>query len=203
MSGGVSLRGDSHPGSPPWPTLLETITSFRADGADEEADRARILRLAADADPWSRDQPLHVTGSALVVHRPSLGVLLRWHDGLSRWLHVGGHADLGEDRPFAVALREAREETGLHDLVPWPDPDQPRLVQAAVVAVPARGGEPAHEHADLRYVLATEEPERAVAETATTPLRWLSIDDAIDVLGVDNLTPALVRVAEWFRSPSV
>jgi 8-oxo-dGTP pyrophosphatase MutT (NUDIX family) len=41
------------------------------------------------------------------------------------WLQVGGHGDPGEGDPLAIALREAAEETGLSDLVPWPD-DSPR-----------------------------------------------------------------------------
>jgi 8-oxo-dGTP pyrophosphatase MutT (NUDIX family) len=148
---------------------------------------------------------LHVTASALVVD-PSTGrVLLRWHDRLSRWLHVGGHAEPGEDRPFDIARREAQEETGLRDLTAWPEADRPQLIHVVVVAVPASGSEAAHEHADLRYVLATSQPERAEAETAATPLRWLPLDEAIEVAGEDNLVVALRRLKAlpgvWGRPP--
>jgi 8-oxo-dGTP pyrophosphatase MutT (NUDIX family) len=36
-------------------------------------------------------------------------------------LQVGGYGDPGENEPLEIALREAAEETGLSDLVPWPD----------------------------------------------------------------------------------
>ena len=55
------------------------------------------------------------------------------------------------------------EETGLADLAPWPDG---QLRHVAVVGVPAAGAEPAHEHADLRFVLATRAPGAAQAESA-------------------------------------
>jgi 8-oxo-dGTP pyrophosphatase MutT (NUDIX family) len=181
-------------------SLVQALSDFRPDGEVETADVIRVRALAdaaaaGAADPWARDSPLHATCSALVVHPPTGRVLLRWHDRLGRWLHVGGHADPGEDRPYAIAWREAHEETGLDDLVAWPEPDRPQLVQVVVVPVPAVGAEPAHEHADLRYLLATAKPEQAEAETATTPLRWLTIDAALDLVGNDNLAVALHRTA--------
>jgi 8-oxo-dGTP pyrophosphatase MutT (NUDIX family) len=175
-------------------SLAQAVEDFEPHGAVESADVERVRALATMADPWGRHTPLHVTGSALVIHPPTGRVLLRWHDRLGRWLHVGGHADPGEVRPFDIAWREAREETGLDDLVAWPAADRPPLIQVVVVPVPANGGDPAHEHADLRYVLATARPERAEAETETTPLRWLDLDGAIEVVGDDNLAVALHRL---------
>jgi 8-oxo-dGTP pyrophosphatase MutT (NUDIX family) len=164
----------------------------RSDG--EACDILRIRRLAADHDPWGRDSPLHITGSAVVVHPPSGRVLLRWHERMGSWLQVGGHADPGETDPLATARREAREETGLADLVGWPDPRQPRLVHVVVVPVPAGRGEPFHEHADFRYVLATADPEAVTAESADAPLRWLGFAEAAAVVAEDNLSETLSRI---------
>jgi 8-oxo-dGTP pyrophosphatase MutT (NUDIX family) len=121
-------------------------------------------------------------------------VLLRWHQRQQAWLQVGGHADPGESDPFAVALREAREETGLHDLRPWPS-YRPTLVHLVVVPVPAGHGEPAHEHADLRYLLATDHPDDVVAESPRARLRWLTIAEAAHLVSEDNLHTTLDRVA--------
>ena len=134
--------------------------------------------LLADEDPWSRASLRHVTGSALVVHPPTRRVLLRWHPRYEIWNHVGGHADEGERDPYAIALREGMEETGLLDLRPWPRPD-PEAVHVATVPVPASAakGEPDHEHVDVCYLLATDEPEATVEETDAT-LRWLPVDEA-------------------------
>ncbi|MGH9111428.1 MAG: NUDIX hydrolase [Acidimicrobiales bacterium] len=179
------------------PSVLATVLATYSARSDEEArDLERMRALAASADdPWARSSPLHVTGSALVVHPPSRRVLLRWHDRQQGWLQVGGHADPGESDPRAIALREAREETGLTDVAAWPDPAQPQLVHAVIVAVPAARGEPAHEHADLRFVLATSHPDDATPETPEAELRWLSLDEALEAAGEDNLRVTLERVA--------
>ena len=176
--------------------LVAVLESYQPCSSDEATHVERIRRVAAAGQGWSRATPLHATGSALIVHPPTRRVLLRWHDRQQAWLQVGGHGDPGETDPFAIALREATEETGLTDLRAWPAPDDPRLLQVVVVPVPAGKGEPAHEHADLRYLLATSSPETVRAENATAELRWLDLQQALDEVTEDNLRVCLGRAIE-------
>lgn len=176
--------------------LAELLSGYQPRGVVEAADVARTrLLVERTDDPWSRSTPLHVTASALVVHPPTRRVLLRWHQRQRSWLQVGGHADPGETDPLAIALREAGEETGLTDLQPWPDAG---LVHVAVVPVPAMGDEPAHEHADLRFVLATARPDAVVPERPGAPLRWLGVRDARALTSDDNVAETLARVDQLF-----
>jgi 8-oxo-dGTP pyrophosphatase MutT (NUDIX family) len=174
------------------PTPVQALLGrYRPHGEAEAADVGRLRDLASTApDPWLRSLPLHLTASALVVHPGSGRVLLRWHQRQQAWLQVGGHGDPGESDPLAIALREALEETGLPDLEPWPDA---RLRHAAIVGVPASDREPAHQHADLRFVLATQTPEAARAESPDAPLRWLSPSDALQLTTQDNLRETISR----------
>ncbi|WP_426512340.1 NUDIX hydrolase [Dactylosporangium sp. McL0621] len=174
--------------------LNELIAAYRPADADEEADVARVRALlAAGGDVWSRATPLHVTASALVVHPASGRVLLRWHARQEAWLQVGGHGDPGETDPVAVALREGAEETGLADLVPYPDAARAEIVHVVVVPVKAKGDEPAHEHADVRFVLATGTPEAARPEKPDAPLRWLTVAGALELAARSNLRETIVR----------
>jgi 8-oxo-dGTP pyrophosphatase MutT (NUDIX family) len=154
-----------------------------------EADAVSRLRAEATLD---RDSPLHVTGSAFVVHVPTRRVLLRWHTRMQRWLQVGGHFDPDETDPLVVALREAHEETGLDDLRPLTD--HPLLV--VIVPVPARGDEPAHEHADVRYVFVTDRPDAARPESPDAPLRWVTLEDAVDEVDEEDQRVFLRRIIE-------
>jgi 8-oxo-dGTP pyrophosphatase MutT (NUDIX family) len=198
--------------------LNALLTGYQAVGETEAADVERMRRLAVAApDPWSRSQlPLHFTASALVLHPDSRRVLLRWHVRQGRWLGVGGHGDPGESDPLQIALREAREESGLADLVPWPPssmgggplasgapaPDHPRrppsppdgaLRHAVVCYVRPSAAEPEHEHADLRYLFATSHPDAIAAEDEHSPLRWVTFPQARALFGADNLTDTLDR----------
>lgn len=174
--------------------LLADLDAFVPRDDVEVADLARVRRLARSADPTGRATPVHLTASALVLHPPTRRVLLRWHERMGSWLHIGGHIDPGEGHPIEAALREGAEETGLPDLVPWPRADRPELLQVVVVKVPAGRGEPAHEHADLRYVLATGRPDDLVPESPSAALRWVAVDEAPAVVAEDNLREALARV---------
>ncbi len=176
-------------------TRVATLAAYESKNAAEEADLRRIRSLVSTGDPWRRDSALHVTGSALVVHPPSRRVLLRWHARQRAWLQIGGHADPGEVDPLAVAVREGREETGLADLVPWLDAT---LVHAVVVPVPGAAHEPAHEHGDLRYVLATDTPDEATPEKPSAALQGLSFAEAHDVVTEANLRETLARVGRLF-----
>jgi 8-oxo-dGTP pyrophosphatase MutT (NUDIX family) len=98
----------------------------------------------------------HITGSALVIDASQGSVLLHQHKKLQRWLQFGGHADYETD--FAqVALREAQEETGLHDLRFYPDVENPQPIDFDVHSIPASDTRPEHLHLDFRYLLMTNQ----------------------------------------------
>ena len=125
------------------------------------------------------------------MHPPTARVLLRWHQRQQAWLQVGGHGDPGETDPLAIVAREAEEETGLTDLVPWPDAE---IKHVAIVDVPPGKGEPAHEHADVRFFMATATPDAIRAENAQAQLRWLTLPAARDTTSEPNLRETLARI---------
>ena len=168
------------------------LDGYQPITADETADVARIREIAGD--PWRRDTPLHLTASALIVHPSTRRVLLRWHERQQAWLQVGGHGDPGESDPLAIALREGEEESGLTDLSPWPD-SALRHVSIVKVTPSKAKGEPAHEHADLRYFLATAEPDAIRPENPAADLRWLTLEDAVAFIANDSLAETLRRLA--------
>ncbi len=172
--------------------VADLLAEYRPQGPTEVHDVARVRELVATAeDPWLRSIPLHITASALIVHPPTGRVLLRWHQRQQAWLQVGGHGDPGEIDPLEIAVREGQEEAGLSDLAPWPGTG---IVHVVVVPVPANRKEPAHEHADLRFVLTTDQPGAARPEKPTAPVRWLSLAEAYEASSETNVHETLSRV---------
>jgi 8-oxo-dGTP pyrophosphatase MutT (NUDIX family) len=174
------------------PELTTLLDRYRPGSDAETADIRRVRALLESAaDPYRRDLPLHVTASALIVHPGTARVLLRWHQRQQAWLQVGGHGDPGETDPLAIVAREAEEETGLTDLVPWPDGE---IQQVVIVDVPPGKGEPAHQHADVRFFMATATPDAIRAENPQAQLRWLTLPAARDTTSEPNLREALARI---------
>jgi 8-oxo-dGTP pyrophosphatase MutT (NUDIX family) len=147
--------------------LLELLARYRRVFPQESAVVERMAALVeAHADCFERTcRPGHITGSAWILSADRRRALLTHHGKLDRWLQLGGHAD-GEWRVEEVALREAREESGMRafDIVPIDGCLLPLDVDIHVI--PARYDsagrvvEDAHEHHDVRFlfVARAEEP---------------------------------------------
>lgn len=170
--------------------LAAAVEQLRAgDLAHVEAVRADVLAFcAANPDALLRaNEVAHLTGSALVVDPATRRFVVLHHRKLERWLQPGGHAD-GEGDLAEVALREAREETGLEGL---------EVLRPAVdldVHEVAPPGDPVHRHLDLRFVvLATPGASAAPppGNHESRDIRW------VDPHGLARLDPdaSLVRLA--------
>jgi 8-oxo-dGTP pyrophosphatase MutT (NUDIX family) len=161
----------------------------------EGAHLARILAFVArHPRPFDRAIPEgHLTGSALVISASGDLVLLLHHRKLGLWLQPGGHGEAGETSAEAVALREALEETGIRELTLHPT--APRPLDVDVHAIPARPGEPAHEHLDLRYLVVAPDSAVAVHDPAEShAIRWFTWDE-LETMALDpGLRRALKKV---------
>jgi 8-oxo-dGTP pyrophosphatase MutT (NUDIX family) len=170
----------------PVAALAEALRRHVPADEEEARDRERILDFVlGHSDPFDRRiAEGHLTGSAIVVSADGARVLMLHHRKLDRWLQPGGHAQPGERRGEEVALREAREETGIVGLALHPA--APRPLDVDVHDIPARSGEPAHQHLDLRYlVLAPADATLSPQVEELHDLRWAAWG-ALDALGPDR-----------------
>jgi 8-oxo-dGTP pyrophosphatase MutT (NUDIX family) len=154
--------------------VLLRAHALAADGVHELAMVRQIEAFVlAHADCAERTLPVgHLTGSAWIVNAARSQTLLTHHRKLDKWLQLGGHAD-GDLDLAAVALREAREESGLTRI---------RLVDSQLFDVdchiiPARGAERAHVHYDLRFLVEAEEGEPLVMSHESKDLAWVELGE--------------------------
>lgn len=155
--------------------LLELLRAH-VSGAMDAHEQAMTLETIRFVEENSRcaERGLaigHLTGSAWIVDAGRLLTLLTHHRKLEKWLQLGGHAD-GDLDLHAVALREAREESGLTRL---------RSVSPAIFDVdrhwiPARKSEAAHWHYDVRFVFEGDPREPLVVTHESKALAWVQIE---------------------------
>jgi len=159
-----------------WSLLLAELDGHRCADAKEVEDvafvRAFLLRHPGDAHLRTQAEG-HLTGSGFVLDAARERVLLLHHRKLDRWLQPGGHGE-GETAPRLIALREIEEETGLsaRDLIAFPDE---RVLDVDVHFIPARPGEPAHRHLDLRYGFLARVGAEARVSHESRELRWFPL----------------------------
>src|SRR5215470_6105707 len=120
--------------------LLAKLARYLERHPDERIGVDHVIQFVrANPDCFERScVPGHVTGSAWILSADRRAFLLAHHAKLDRWLQCGGHSD-GDPDTAAVALREAREESGLEKL----EFAQREIFDVDVHVFPARGSEPA------------------------------------------------------------
>lgn len=118
----------------------------------------------------------HITGSAWIVSPDHRSVLLHHHAKLDKWLQLGGHSD-GDPDPFRVALREAREESGMATFREPSGEAVPTPLDVDVHRIPERGVDPAHLHLDVRYLLVAAPGQGLVRTEESKDLRWIPVGE--------------------------
>jgi 8-oxo-dGTP pyrophosphatase MutT (NUDIX family) len=148
----------------------------------------RFLRTPAAVFDRSNKEG-HFTGSTWLVSPDGKRVLLSHHRKLNLWVQLGGHAD-GDTCLPRVALREAEEESGLHDLRVDSD-----IFDLDRHRIPARGDEPTHWHYDVCYVARASGDEKFVVSGESHALAWR---DVVELASDPRMEPSLRRMArKW------
>jgi len=101
--------------------LLRQLDSYIPFNEQEEKDRILIMNwIRNNDDAFLRSNTAaHMTASAWVMNASHTRVLMAYHNIYHSWTWLGGHAD-GEVDLQAVALREAKEESGITAIRPVP-----------------------------------------------------------------------------------
>ena len=98
----------------------EEIAAYVPQNQQEFGDKEMMLeylRRFPDNILTRQNKIAHFTASGFVVNSDATKVLMAHHNLYKVWAWTGGHAD-GEADLLSVALREAREETGISHIRP-------------------------------------------------------------------------------------
>ena len=173
--------------------LLTKLAAY-VPSTDRDARCCERIAVFVRTHPDCFDRSLqigHVTGSGWLLDPKGERVLLTRHRKLGKWLQLGGHAD-GHPDVLEVALREAREESGIPDIVPVSE----GIFDLDVHRIPARDAEPEHEHYDIRFLLrVTGDPTFQVSDESIE-LAWFSQSD-LPTLETDE--SVLRMYHKWLR----
>jgi len=168
----------------------DVIAKQPVDDRERQSLRAFVEAFDQLGEPFAQESnSIHVTGSALVVG--PRGVVLLKHKRLGFWLQPGGHIDPGES-PWAAALREAREETGLevHFVGPLDDEGVPELLHVDV-----HPGGRGHTHLDVRYLLDGGDADPDPPEGESQEIGWYDWEAAVEQAdpGLEGILRCLQR----------
>ncbi len=161
--------------------IITELRAYRPRNEQEAADRDEIIRqIERCPDIFTREnRNAHMTASAWIVNRERTKVLMVYHNIYDSWSWVGGHAD-GETDLLSVALREAKEETGLTCVTPVSE--QIYSVEILTVDGHVKRGNyvSSHLHMNVTYLLEADENEPLRGKPDENKgVSWFTPEDAI------------------------
>ena len=161
--------------------LTEQIRAYQPVNEQEERDKEVILHmLETQDDIFTRENRLaHMTASAWIVNPEKTKVLMAYHNIYHSWSWLGGHAD-GEQDLLKVALKEAKEESGICHVTPVSD----QIYSLEVLTVDGhvkRGAYvSSHLHLNVTYLLEAQETEKLhIKADENSNVGWFLLEDAI------------------------
>jgi len=173
--------------------LLRQHATRALDAHEAEMTADTIRFVEAHTDCFHRSQLSgHLTGSAWIVDPARTRTLLTHHRKLDKWLQLGGHAD-GDSDLRAVALREAREESGLTRLRLVAD--EPFDVDRHLI--PERKGVPAHFHYDLRFVIEADPAEPPAISDESHDLAWVELGRVTQLNSEESMARMVRKTRAW------
>jgi 8-oxo-dGTP pyrophosphatase MutT (NUDIX family) len=178
---------------------LEDYEPFDETEAAMVSRLQRFLSQARGENPFARDligeapKVGHVTGSAWVINQSGTSTLVVHHAKLGRWVQPGGHCD-GESDVLNVALREAREETGLNVAA-----TSPAIFDVDAHLIPEYWNTPDHWHYDVRFLLQADDKSTPVASAESRAVRWVSLEEAARLNPDASIARMIAKTKQRFR----
>lgn len=136
----------------------------------------------------------HITASSMIFDETRTSVLMIYHNIYHSWSWTGGHAD-GENNLLETAIREAKEETGIHIVSPID------TALAAVDILPVWGHMKkgkyvsSHLHLNFSYLLeAKREQKIQIKEDENSQVDWILIKEIKQRVSEPDMLPVYEKL---------
>ena len=164
-------------------SLKENLEEFEPYNEQEEVDKKIILDYINNFDDTLTRQNKygHFTSSAFVLNKERTKILMVYHKIYNSWAWPGGHSD-GDSNHLNVAMKEAKEETGIKNVIPI----FKNIYSIEIISV--NGHEKSekyissHVHLNVTYLLEADENEKIhIKEDENSGVKWVPIDNVLDL----------------------
>lgn len=179
--------------------LYEDLKDYQPKNEQEETDRKAMLAFIEKNDDCLCRENLvgHFTSSAIVVNETIDKVLFAHHNIYNSWAWVGGHND-GDDDALFVAIKEAKEETGIKNVIPLAK-DIAGIDNIYVMSHMKKGkyvGD--HIHFNITYILVTSEEEELVINAdENSGVKWFGFNEVLDMVNEERMKPVYKKLIDY------
>jgi len=163
--------------------IIEDIKKYVPYNAQEEKDKELILNcLLNEKNIFSRENTLcHMTASSWILNKEHTKVLMIYHNLYDSFTWTGGHADSDTDL-LNVAIKEAKEETGIKDVKPISEDIYSLEVLTVDGHIKKGQYVSSHLHLNITYLLeADDTQEIRIKEDENKDVKWLTIEESLTI----------------------
>ena len=181
--------------------LKEQIQEYKPYNEQEEVDKEVMLKALDDFDNvLTRENKLcHFTASNWIVNKERSKILMVYHNIYNSWSWTGGHSD-GEFDLLKVALKEAKEETGVKNLKLLSDGIF--SIETLCVDSHIKRGKfvPSHLHLDCCFLFEADEEELIrIKEDENSGVKWINIEDACVITNEEKMKPIYKKLNDKLK----
>ncbi len=159
---------------------IEALKQYKPYNEQEANDQKVILDFVQNgyADILLRENEVaHMTSSSMVFNKTFDKVLMIHHNIYKTWAWTGGHAD-GDVDLLQVAIREAKEETGIEEIYPVTED----IISVDIIPVygHVKRGKyvSSHLHLNISYALVADEAHAlSIKDDENSGVMWVNIED--------------------------
>jgi len=181
---------------------MDIIKNYQPKNQQEAMDKQAMLEfLAHNPDAFDRrNLTAHFTSSAIIINKKMDKVLFIHHLIYKSWGWVGGHND-GDKDFLKVALKEAKEETGLKRIKPLLD--EPVALDNIYVENHIKNGHYIgdHIHMNLTFLMVADEVDTlTIKADENSGVQWFLMDDALNHISEPRMRPIYQKIFNIVKS---
>lgn len=177
--------------------IIKIIEDFKPLCEQEKKDKELMLsaiKQQGRAILTRESEFFHITVSGFTVNAKKTKTLMVFHNIYNTWSVIGGHAD-GEDDFLEIALREAREETGIEHIYPF-DKNMISLDILTTRGHWKNGNYVApHLHFNLTYLLIGDEKDAIrKKEDENKGVEWILMEEVEKKVAQPEMNPVYQKI---------
>lgn len=185
--------------------LREQITRYIPFNEQEKKDKELMLKYIDTFDDvlTRNNEMCHFVASSWIVNKERTKILMIYHNMYKSWAWTGRHAD-GNQNLLQVAMREAKEETGIRNLKPLSEGFFGIQILSTNSHIKKAKYVSSHLHLDCNFLFeADENEELKIKEDENSDVKWIDIDKVVDITSEEHMKPIYKKMNEKLQSVNV
>ncbi len=180
---------------------IDLIKKYIPKNEQEEVDKKTILQFIENNPDalYRTNLTAHMSSSGIVVNKSMDKVLFAHHNIYDSWGWVGGHND-GDDNPLRVALKEAKEETGVSNIYPYSE--EIFILDVIYVFNHKKHGKYVNDHLHMNttYLLIADENDVLIVKPdENSGVKWFDIDTVFEHITEERIKSVYQKAFNYIK----